>query len=63
MSVPEAAMHKDGRPKARKHKVWATGQLAAAKSKAKPNSMQIAPHKEFGKGIASPDAGHDPGPG
>jgi hypothetical protein len=60
MTMPEAAMDKDGRPIFRKNKIRLARQLPGMQAVPKSARMQAPPDQPLWFGVLSPDARHHP---
>lgn len=63
VTVPEAAMHENDRPKFGKEEVRPTREVQRMQPKPKTACMQLTPQHRFGLGVLSSNSGHHPGSG
>ena len=58
MSVPEAAMHEDNGPEARKHKIGTSRQVFPVKPETQSPRMKATTQQQFGLCVTASDAAH-----
>lgn len=60
MLMPEAPMHEDRLPQARKENVWCARQTASVDSEAVTKAMSDLPNQSLGLTLSFPDGRHSP---